>query len=106
MPNPNCAPRVNSSSDYLKRVERDGLSWPFAAETRDAALEALLFHPAGGPSRLVEVQPDWPTIHRELRRPGVTLSLLWEEYRAVYPEGYGYSRFCDLYGAGAVGFHR
>jgi transposase len=42
-------------------------------------------------------QPDWPRIHAELRRPGVTLLLLWEEYRAGQPEGYGYSRFCDLY---------
>ena len=36
-------------------------------------------------------------MHRELKRPGVTLSLLWEEYRAVHRDGYGYSRFCDLY---------
>ena len=36
-------------------------------------------------------------IHAELRRPGVTLLLLWEEYRAGQPDGYGYSRFCDLY---------
>jgi len=87
----------STASDYLKRVERAGRSWPLAADMTDAALEALLFHPTGGPSRLVEAQPDWPAIHRELRRPGVTLSLLWEEYRAVHPEGYGYSRFCDLY---------
>jgi transposase len=41
-------------------------------------------------------QPDWPTIHRELRRPGVTLQLIWEEHRAQHPAGYGYSRFCDI----------
>ena len=62
----------STASDYLKRVERAGLSWPLAAEMTDAALEALLFQPTGGPSRLVEAQPDWPAIHRELRRPGVT----------------------------------
>ena len=28
---------------------------------------------------------------------GVTLSLLWEEYRGVHPTGYGYSRYCELY---------
>jgi transposase len=38
-------------------------------------------------------------IHVEMRRPSVTLLLLWEEYRAGQPEGYGYSRFCDLYAA-------
>ena len=41
--------------------------------------------------------PDWPLLHRELKRPGVTRSLLWEEYPAVHREGYGYSRFFDLY---------
>lgn len=25
----------------------------------------------------------------------MTLQLLWEEHRAVHPDGYGYSRFCD-----------
>jgi transposase len=87
----------STASDYLMRVQLAGLTWPLATEMTDAALEALLFHPIGGPSRLVEAQPDWPAIHRELKRPGVTLSLLWEEYRAVHPSGYGYSRFCDLY---------
>jgi transposase len=37
--------------------------------------------------------------HRELRRPGVTLQLLWEEHRAAHPDGYGYSRYCELYRA-------
>ena len=34
---------------------------------------------------------------RELKRPGVNLLVLWEEYRAVHPEGYAYSRFCQLF---------
>ena len=41
--------------------------------------------------------PDWNHVHAELRRRGVTLLLLWEEYRGQHPDGYGYSRFCDLY---------
>ena len=44
-------------------------------------------------------QPDWAAIHRELRRPGVTLQLLWEEHRGTHPDGYGYSRYCELYRA-------
>ena len=42
--------------------------------------------------------PDWPHVHAELRRRDVTLMLLWEEYRAKHSDGYGYSRFCDIYG--------
>ena len=53
--------------------------------------------PAAGARRKPE--PDWASLHRELRRPGVTLMLLWQEYRASAPEGYGYSRFCELYEA-------
>ncbi len=44
-----------------------------------------------------KAEPDWAAIHHELRRPGVTLLLLWEEYRAIHATGYGYSRWCDLY---------
>jgi len=41
--------------------------------------------------------PDWAALVRELKRPGVNLMVLWEEYRAVHPEGYAYSRFCQLF---------
>jgi len=62
----------STASEDLKRIERAALTWPLSAEMTDAELEALLFHPVGGASRLVEAQPDWPEIHRELKRPGVT----------------------------------
>jgi len=42
-------------------------------------------------------EPDWAVVARELKRPGVTLEILWNEYREIHPEGYGYSRWCDLY---------
>ncbi len=87
----------STASEYLQRAERAGLAWPLPDGLTDAALERRLFHPTGGETRVVRARPDWPMIHRELRRTGVTLSLLWEEYRAVHPDGYGYSRFCDLY---------
>ena len=42
-------------------------------------------------------EPDWATLAREMKRPGVNLQVLWEEYRDVHRDGYGYSRFCDLF---------
>ena len=48
------------------------------------------------PGQRRRVEPDWAALARELKRPGVTMMILWEEYREVHPEGYGYSRFCDL----------
>ena len=85
-------------TEYLKRAERSGLSWPLPDGVADADLERRLFEPQGGTTRRGLVPPDWAAVDRELRRKGVTLSLLWEEYRAAHPgDGYGYSRFCDLY---------
>ncbi|MDH3597660.1 MAG: IS21 family transposase [Rhodospirillales bacterium] len=85
--------------DYIKRATRAGLSWPLPAGLGDEDLERLLFPALRVRSPDRRPCPDWPALHRELRKPGVTLSLLWEEYRALHPEGYGYSRFCDLYRA-------
>lgn len=83
--------------DYLARARVANLTWPLPDGLDDSGLERLLFPPQ------VELpgdraMPDWSHIHQDLRRPGVTLQLLWEEYKARCPEhGYQYSRFCDLY---------
>ena len=82
--------------DYSARARRAGLTWPLAEDICDEGLERLLFPASAGRSAEQRIQPDWPTIHRELRRKGVTLRLPWEEYRATAPQGYGYSRFCEL----------
>jgi len=65
----------------------------------DAQLEALLYPPASQVAPERRPVPDWSAVHRELRRPNVTLSLLWEEYRggAGAQDGFGYSWFCELY---------
>ena len=84
--------------DNLKRAAAAGLSWPLPEDLTDDALEQRLFARAGvktGARRRVE--PDWAELARELKRPGVNMMILWEEYRAAHPEGYGYSRFCDLF---------
>ena len=46
-------------------------------------------------------EPDWAGVHRELRRKGATLDLLWQEYKGEHPDGYQYSSFCDHYRAWA-----
>jgi transposase len=84
-------------AEYLRRAAVVGITWPVPAELDDVALERKLFTPPFTPTEALRPQPAWSRIHAELRRPGVTLLLLWEEYRAGQPEGYGYSRFCDLY---------
>src|SRR5882672_5645749 len=54
----------------------------------DAALESRLYPVPTTPAKDWRSLPDWPAIHRELRRKGVTLQLVWEEYRAAHPDGY------------------
>ncbi len=81
---------------YLDRARDAELSWPLPLEMSDTDLERLIYPRTARDASRHSVQPDWAFIHRELRRKGVTLSLLWEEYRADHLEGYGYSRFCEL----------
>src|ERR1700757_2228715 len=84
-------------SGYLSRARAAGVSWRLAEDLDDVQLEALLFPPPPALAADQRPMPDWAWVHRELRRPNVTLALLWEEYRAGAPDGFGYSRFCDLY---------
>jgi hypothetical protein len=75
-----------------------GSAGPCRLRWLDAALEATLFAAAGtkqGHRRHAE--PDWAELHRELKRKHVTLTMLWDEYIERCPEGYHYSRFCELY---------
>lgn len=83
-------------SELLQRVAAAGLAWPLPEDMDESTLEAKLYpgNPEGQPDRPT---PDWDKVHLELRRKGVTLQLLWFEYRQTYPEGYQYSRFCELY---------
>src|ERR1700746_2010175 len=84
----------------IRRYEAAGLGWPLADDITDAVLEERLFAGAGTkPRQRRGAEPDWAAIHRELKRKHVTLSILWEEYIASEPDGYRYSRFCELYRA-------
>src|SRR5450830_453676 len=63
-------------SDHLVRAVKAGLGWPLPDGMDDAQLEARLFAKAEPPPSASRPLPDWPTVHRELRRKGMTLQLL------------------------------
>ena len=92
-----CGLPTSTVGDYLQRAAAAGLSWPLPAGQSEAELLQLLLAraPVAGAGSLA--LPDWPALHTELGRKSVTLRLLWQEYRHGQPEGYGYSRFCQLY---------
>jgi hypothetical protein len=80
-------------SEYVRRAKVVGLTWPIPPEISDAALERWLFTPAGFHEGSTKPLPDWTKVHEELKRRGVTLMILWEEHRAAYVDGHGYSRY-------------
>jgi len=93
-----CSIGLGTAHEYLERAEAAKITWPLGAEWDDNRLEAALF---GGPPRsrpTVLPMPDFAELHRERQQhPHVTQQLLWEEYRQANPDGYRYSRFCELY---------
>jgi transposase len=84
--------------DYGYRAKAAGISWPLPEGMTDSALEALLFPPASSKPSDRPV-PDWSKVRSELSRKGVTLALLWQEYKLANPSGYGYSRFVEMFHA-------
>ena len=85
-------------SKYLNRTRRAGLTWPLPPELDDdVPLENRLYPPPSVLPSDDRPQPDWTVVHRELRRPSVTLMLLWEEYCDTTSDGFSYSWFCERY---------
>src|SRR4051812_26579104 len=84
--------------EYICRAKVIGITWPVPEEIDDAELERRLFTAPSFEEKPKRPPLDWPRLHEELKRRGVTLMLLWLEYRANEPDGFGYSRFCGLYG--------
>jgi transposase len=98
-----CGLPSSTVNDYLARAQAAGLSWPLPEGLDDQQIQQQLLSasqappeasPPAEPSRPL---PDWAEIHKELGRRSVTLRLLWQEYRERFPDGYGYTQFCEYY---------
>jgi transposase len=87
---------LGTVTGVLRRATHAGLDWPQVQTLTDDALEARLY---GAPATLGATRPlpDCAYLHTERRKPGVTLELLHLEYLEQHPDGYRYTRFCDLY---------
>ena len=83
--------------EYLKRAKQSHLAWPLARDLDDTALENLLYPKSPSSMHLRASMPEMGYLYRELRRKGVTLQLLWYEYKQQNPDGYQYSFFCEQY---------
>ena len=83
--------------DYLLRAEKADIGWPLPSELDEASLEHLLFPSNRSISPERRQMPSLDYLHQELKRKGVTLQLLWHEYKQNNPDGYQYSHFCRIY---------
>jgi len=79
-------------SAVLARVREAGIKDPLCLETKE--LGSIIYPPTKGK---VKIEPDYEYIVRELKKKGMTLFLLWEEYKIQNPEGYMYTQFCTKY---------
>jgi transposase len=91
-----CAVSPTTVGDYLERAKQSGQNWAAISALDDNSLKTLLY-PEERASASLKPMPDFDALRLEMKKKGVTLQLLWEEYRAIHPEGYGRTQFCDLY---------
>jgi len=94
-----CGVSRSTVASHLERMAMAGVTWPLPAGVDEEELERRLFaqEPAVRGRDEVRPLPDWEVVRKELSGKGVTLRLLWEEYRQAHPDGYEYSQFCEYY---------
>lgn len=92
-----CSVSAGTVGKYLGMAQKAGLSNPGIEQMSDGELVQTLQN--GKTSNLVSSRstPDWSVIHQELKKKGVTLHLLWEEYKEIHPDGYQSSQFYEHY---------
>lgn len=86
-------------SEYLINFKLSGLTYEAVKSMKDEKLaEALLINrPRKETKRYQILSREFEYYTRELKRPGVTLQVLWHEYKQTNPEGYSYTQFCYHY---------
>jgi len=89
---------LGAVSLHLKRATEAKLSWPLPSGMDEQSLELALYPKQATPTQTHYVTPDYASMHKELKRKGVTKQLLWEEYKQIHGDnGYQYSQYCQRY---------
>lgn len=88
-----CCISNSTVGEYIARAERAGLKWPLSESCSEEQLYQQLFPEEEKGAASERPVPNWEEVHRELSRDGVTLTLLWQEYREKHANGYGYTQF-------------
>jgi transposase len=85
----------NTVKDYIKKTEEKNLSPPELLEKETPELEGMFVASVYTNDKYLQLESQFPYFEKELRRTGVTRQLLWHEYKRRYPDGYGYSQYCN-----------
>jgi transposase len=89
-----CKVSNSTVGEYLRRAKAAGIGWPLGEIGEDDLYQKLFPEKAAVSERKYPL-PDWEAVQKDKRKKGVTLQLLWQEYKEKYPEGYQYSQFCE-----------
>ena len=84
--------------DYLIKLELTGKSYQELLEYAENDLASIVYEEHNthqSDNRLADLKKQFKYFTKQLKLPGVTRQTLWEEYKLTYPEGYGYSQFCE-----------
>lgn len=92
-----CSVARSTVANYLGRVKSAGLKWPVPENLSDTDIYNLMYKSRGNKLGIKRNMPPMEYIHNELKKKGVTLQLLWYEYKQNHPDGYQFSYFCELY---------
>ena len=94
-----CSLSQSTVHEYLAAAQAAGVNWPRPENWGDQQIEQALFPQRPTPAVWRKhPEPNWAQIHQELQtHKDLTLQLVWQEVREINPDGYAYSRFCDLY---------
>jgi transposase len=85
----------NTVKDYIRKAEERHLSPPELLSKDTPELEGMFVPSVYTRDKYVQLEVQFTHMEAELRRTGVTRQLLWHEYKQRYPDGYGYSQFCN-----------
>ena len=92
-----CKVSNSTVGEYLRRAEAMGIRWPLGEIGEEELYLKLFPEKEAQEPESKRPMPDWEEVQKEKRQKGVTLQLLWQEYKEKYPEGYQYSQYCEHY---------
>jgi len=86
---------LGSVSGILSKAREAEIVYPLTMSNKE--LGSVLYPSMNKDGKQKPVEPDLQYIHQEMQKKGMTLTLLWEEYKTAHPDGLMLTQFCDRY---------